>query len=213
MEQSIQKPISFEDVEKEFNYVKPLSEKSRALILKKFVTVQNYRDSIYVKRLKGNRGYIINATKINTNSSYKVIKLKNDDLKRIKIIKDSINSDRIDTNVDSGLVIKNKIVANNQSNVLVQIDDDYGNLYVFSMSPDDYILDEAEAFGAYLPSSCRAGACASCCSKVISGIVYCPDQSYYDEDQTEEGYFAMCVAYPWSNCSVLANQEEFLYCK
>jgi len=46
-----------------------------------------------------------------------------------------------------------------------------GSTETFECDADTFILDAAEEAGVDHPSSCRAGACSSCCMKIVEGEV------------------------------------------
>ena len=61
------------------------------------------------------------------------------------------------------------------------------------------LLEAAEAAGVDIPSSCRAGVCLTCRTRLLQGEVDCSSDSLDDDDRTA-GYILPCVSYAKGNC-------------
>lgn len=82
-----------------------------------------------------------------------------------------------------------------------------GDHFTFTCDDDVYIVDAAEEAGVDIDTSCRAGACSTCVSKIVSGTVDQSDQSFLDDEQEEAGFVMACVAYPTSDLEIITGVE------
>lgn len=69
------------------------------------------------------------------------------------------------------------------------------------LSPDQSLLEAAEAAGAGIPSSCRAGVCLTCRTRLLDGNVSC-DSDSLDEEDRASGYILPCVSWAKGNCTL-----------
>ncbi len=61
------------------------------------------------------------------------------------------------------------------------------------------LLEAAEAAGCDIPSSCRAGVCLTCRTRLLAGTVHC-DSDSLDETDRAAGFILPCVAWPNEDC-------------
>lgn len=76
---------------------------------------------------------------------------------------------------------------------------------------DQYLLDAMEDADMNVLYSCRAGACSTCCGKILNGSADQEEQSFLDEDQMQAGYCLTCVSYPTSDMTIKLGAEEELF--
>ena len=96
------------------------------------------------------------------------------------------------------------------ANYTIEVTTEDGDNFTFPCESDQYIIEAAEEAGVELNYSCRAGACSTCVSKIVTGTVDQSDQSYLDDDQQAEGFFMSCVAYPTSDVKMISDVEDLL---
>jgi ferredoxin-NADP reductase len=72
-----------------------------------------------------------------------------------------------------------------------------------TLTADRTLLEVAESAGVAISSSCRAGVCQACRTRVAEGIVDCRSEVLDPEDR-EQGYVLPCVSWAGSDCVVEA---------
>ncbi|MBA2690889.1 MAG: 2Fe-2S iron-sulfur cluster binding domain-containing protein [Rubrobacter sp.] len=64
---------------------------------------------------------------------------------------------------------------------------------------DEYILEEAEAAGLYLPSDCRSGTCITCRQMCLEGEIDQDMAFAISDEELEAGYRLICIGSPLSD--------------
>ncbi|MFM8525846.1 MAG: 2Fe-2S iron-sulfur cluster-binding protein [Cyanobacteriota bacterium] len=86
-----------------------------------------------------------------------------------------------------------------------------GTVHTFDCSADQTVLAAAEAAGVSLPSSCCSGVCTTCAALLREGEVHQPDAMGVKAELQQQGYALLCVAFPRTDLTLLAGQEDALY--
>ena len=86
-----------------------------------------------------------------------------------------------------------------------------GQVHRFSCRSDQTVLNAAEAAGVTLPSSCCSGVCTTCAAVISEGSVEQADAMGVKADLQQQGYALLCVAYPRTDLTLKAGQEDALY--
>lgn len=86
-----------------------------------------------------------------------------------------------------------------------------GQQHQFQCAGNQTVLSAAEAAGVPVPSSCCAGVCTTCAARIQTGEVHQPDAMGVKEDLRADGFALLCVAYPRTDLTVIAGQEDALY--
>jgi ferredoxin len=92
---------------------------------------------------------------------------------------------------------------------IILVGDDQADSVTVKIGSDEYILESAEDQGVKLPSSCNAGKCITCVSRLLEGKVD-QDHVFLKPAEMAAGFILTCKSYPRSNCVILTHQENVL---
>jgi len=81
----------------------------------------------------------------------------------------------------------------------------------FSCPEEKAILDAAEEAGIKLPYSCRAGACGTCASKVVDGVLDNSEQTMLEPEEVSKGYVLLCCSYAKSDVTLATHKESEIF--
>ena len=75
-------------------------------------------------------------------------------------------------------------------------------------SPEETILDAAEAAGESLPFGCRTGACATCTGRVLAGeLEHRRPPRALKGRHLDAGYALLCIAEPRTDCRIEVGKD------
>ncbi|MBW7836053.1 MAG: 2Fe-2S iron-sulfur cluster binding domain-containing protein [Sphingomonadales bacterium] len=69
-----------------------------------------------------------------------------------------------------------------------------GQTFLVHVAPQGGILAAAEDAGVDIPTSCRAGSCATCRAKLVAGEVAMATNMALDDEELATGYVLVCQA-------------------
>ena len=97
------------------------------------------------------------------------------------------------------------VAAGNVATVTVVMD---GRRRSIQVPRERTILDAAKAVGLHLPYSCRAGVCASCRVKLVSGSVAMKRNQALEDWEVQAGFVLSCQARPTSDQVEITYDEQ-----
>lgn len=74
-----------------------------------------------------------------------------------------------------------------------------GEIFKFSMSSSETILDSALEKDIDLPYSCQSGVCTACQGKLINGTVSMDVSDGLSDEEIKEGFILCCQSHPTSD--------------
>lgn len=86
-----------------------------------------------------------------------------------------------------------------------------GQSQTIKVAENEKILVVADRENLNLPSSCNAGVCTTCASKILSGKVDQSEGMGLSPELQSEGYVLLCIAYPRSDLKIETGKEDDVY--
>jgi len=86
-----------------------------------------------------------------------------------------------------------------------------GKSQTIKVAENEKILVVADRENLDLPSSCNAGVCTTCASKILSGQVDQSEGMGLSPELQNERYVLLCIAYPRSDLKIETGKEDEVY--